>query len=141
LGSATISGGIAVLTKTTLPAGSLPITAAYNGDSESAKSISASLIQVVKPASTVTTITSSLNPSSAGQLVTFTARVSSPTVHVTGMVVFTMGATTIGTVPLTAGKAVFATAALPKGKHQIAAGYGGTTNIKGSTASLTQTVN
>lgn len=141
LGSATISGGTAVLVKTNLPAGSLPITAAYNGDSESARSISAAFIQVVKPASTVTTIASSPNPSSVGHSVTFTARVSSPTVRVTGTVVFTMGATTLGTVPVTAGKAIFITTALPNGKHQITANYEGTTNIKGSTASLTQTVN
>src|SRR6476660_9614059 len=42
LGSATLNAsGIATLTKTNLPAGSLSITSSYNGDSETAKSTSA----------------------------------------------------------------------------------------------------
>jgi len=140
LGTATLSGGTAVLIKTNLPAGSLPITATYNGDSDSAKSTSTSFTQVIKPASTVTTITSSLNPSSQGQMVTFTARVSSPTTHVTGTVEVTMGPTILGTVPLITGKATFTTGTLPTGKHPITANYEGTTNINRSTASLIQTV-
>jgi hypothetical protein len=68
LGSATLNAsGVAALTKTNLPAGSLSITATYNGDSETAKSTSASLPQTVNQASSTTTVKSSLNPLLLGQ--------------------------------------------------------------------------
>src|SRR6266404_1353120 len=141
LGTATLSGGVAALTKTNLPAGILSITATYNGDPESAKSTSKPLSQTVKQASTTTTITSSLNPSAQGQPVTFTAKVTSPTAHVTGTVTFTAGAATLGTVTLSGGKASITTSTLPKGTTKITATYNGTANIVGSSASLSQTVN
>ncbi len=142
LGYATIVGGVAMLTKTSLPAGTLSITARYNGDPQSAKSTSAPLSQIVKQASTTTTIKSSLNPSAQGQPVTFTARVTSLTARVTGTVTFTAGAATLGTVLLSGGKTSLTTSTLPKGSNQkITATYGGTANIVGSAASLRQTVN
>ncbi len=141
LGTATLSGGVAALTKTNLPAGILSITATYNGDPESAKSTSKPLSQTVKQASTTTRITSSLNPSAQGQPVTFTAKVTSPTAHVTGTVTFTAGAATLGTVTLSGGKASITTSTLPKGTTKITATYNGTANIVGSSASLSQTVN
>jgi hypothetical protein len=51
IGSATLSGGVATLTKKNLPIGSLSITATYKGDTQSAMSTSPVLIQVVNPAS------------------------------------------------------------------------------------------
>ena len=48
IGSATLSGGVAVLTKKWLAAGTHPITAQYLGDSANAKSTSAVLNQVVQ---------------------------------------------------------------------------------------------
>ena len=121
--------------------GILSITATYNGDPESAKSTSKPLSQTVKQASTTTRITSSLNPSAQGQPVTFTAKVTSPTAHVTGTVTFTAGAATLGTVTLSGGKASITTSTLPKGTTKITATYNGTANIVGSSASLSQTVN
>ncbi|MGA9040779.1 MAG: FG-GAP-like repeat-containing protein [Terriglobales bacterium] len=47
IGSGTLSGGIATLTKSTLLPGSHSITAAYDGDTSSAKSTSTALTQVV----------------------------------------------------------------------------------------------
>jgi len=49
LGTATLSGGVATLVKTNLPVGTTTITATYNGDLQSAGSISAPISQVVNP--------------------------------------------------------------------------------------------
>ena len=141
IGNAKVVGGIAALTKANLPSGSLSITAMYQGDINLAKSTSPPLTQVVKIASSNTTIQSSVNPSAQGQPVTFTARVTSPTARVTGTVTFTAGTTTLGTVSLSGGKAILTTSALPQGNNTITANFDGTANVIASAASLTQVVN
>ncbi|MFZ1918888.1 MAG: FG-GAP-like repeat-containing protein [Terriglobales bacterium] len=66
LGTATLNGsGIAALTKSNLPAGGLSITAAYNGDSETARSTSGPLTQTVNQDAVSMTLNSSRNPSRA----------------------------------------------------------------------------
>jgi hypothetical protein len=141
IGKATLSGGVAILTTKALAAGNWSVTATYNGNPELIKSTSAPLSQVVSQASTTTTIKSSRNPSAQGQPVTFTAKVTSPTVRATGTVTFTAGTTTLGIVPLSGGRAILTTSALPQGANRITATYDGNDNIMGSTASLTQIVN
>jgi hypothetical protein len=85
-------------------------------------------------------LTSSLNPSSPGQTVTFTATVSPATA--TGTVQFLDGATVIGTATLSSGSASFATSALSSGTHSITAAYSGDAIDASSTSSaLIQTVN
>jgi len=93
--------------------------------------------------STVTTVTSSLNPSTSGVSVTFTAKVTpSSGATPTGNVTFKDGSTTLGTAALSAGKTTFATMALSVGTHVITAAYAGNSTDAGSTsAALTQTVN
>jgi hypothetical protein len=141
LGTATLSGGVAVLSTAKLPSGSLTITATYGGDSQSATS-SGTTSQVVNPATTTTTVVSSKNPATAGQSVKFTATVLSPTTTPTGSVTFMDGATILGTVNLGSGKASYTTTTLSSGVHDITAVYGGTANISGSTSTvLVQTVN
>jgi hypothetical protein len=49
VGSGTLSGGVAVLTTTKLPPGTLSLTAVYKGDKFSAKSTSPVHIHVVNP--------------------------------------------------------------------------------------------
>jgi len=99
-------------------------------------------VTVPKPAST-TAVTSSLNPSTFGQSVTFTATVSSLQASGTpsGTVTFTAnGGTT--SVPLdAAGVATFTTAALPAGASTMTAAYGGDAVFASSTGSVSQTVN
>ena len=140
IGSALLSGGVATFETTHLPAGTLSITATYNGDAQSGKSTSAPLSQTVKQASTTTTVKSSLNPSSQGQAVTFTAKVTSPTTNVTGTVTFSAGNSTLGTVAVSGGKAAITTSTLPAGNNTITAAYAGTANIVGSAASLIQVI-
>ena len=142
LGTATLnSSGVAALTKANIPAGTDSITAVYNGDSETAKSISATLMQTVNQTSTTTTVKSSLNPSLLGQSVTFTATVTSPTTTPSGSVTLMDGTNVLGTVTLSGNKASYITSTLSTGSHSIAAVYNGTANIRGSTSSaLIQTV-
>ena len=142
IGAGVLSGGLATLTKPHLPAGALSLTAIYSGDTQSLRSVSAPLIQTIRPATTRTMLTSSLNPSAQGQAVTFTVQVTSSTAQVTGTVTFTAGTTVLGTLTLTLkGKASVTTSALPKGSAEITAAYNGTANISKSSGSLTQIVN
>jgi hypothetical protein len=140
IGRADIIGGKAVVTKTNLPAGTLTITALYQGDTNQAKSTSNPLTQVVKMASSTTTVQSSVNPSVQGESVKFSAMVVSPTAKITGTVTFTAGTTTLGTVTLSGGKASITTTVLPPGNNRITATYNDTNNVLGSAASLNQIV-
>ncbi len=141
LGTVPLVNGFALLKKTNLPAGTLSITATYNGDTLNNKSTSPTLSQVVGQATTTTTVTSSPNPSVVGENVVFKATVKSPTVVPVGTVTFTAGTTTLGTVSLSGGKASLTTSALPAGKTTVTATYNGTSNITGSSGSVVQTVN
>ncbi len=88
---------------------------------------------------TITTVGSSLNPSTLGQSVTFTATVSgsSPT----GSIQFLDGSTGLGTVSLTGGVANLALSTLSVGTHSITAAYSGdSANSKSTSAILSQVV-
>ncbi len=139
LGSGTItsSNGTVTVTTTTLPVGSDLITATYGGDVAN-NSASGTVTQTVTKAAPAETLASSLNPSTFGQSVTFTATL--PT-DVTGTVTFANGTTSLGTSPVTNGVATLTTAVLPAGSDLIKATYNGDTNNSTATASLTQTVN
>jgi hypothetical protein len=89
---------------------------------------------------TTTTLTSSLNPSTYGSSVTFTA-VISPSAA-TGKVTFYDGSSSLGTGNLSGGKTTFSTSTLVAGSHSITASYGGDSNYNTSTSkALAQTVN
>ena len=141
VGSATLNGsGVASLTKSNLNADVYPLVAVYKGDSLNLGSTSPILNQVVTQASAAAEITSSINPSSAGQAVTFTAKITSPTVRVEGPVTFVAGKTVLGVVQLSGDKATLTTPSLPAGTTVVKATYEGDSNIKGSSASVTQVV-
>jgi Ca2+-binding RTX toxin-like protein len=95
-------------------------------------------------AASMTTLTSSPNPSTVGQPVTFTATVSAGSLTPTGSVAFTDGGAPIAgceTVPLTGAQAACTTATLVAGAHVIAAAYSGDDGLHPSSATLTQQVN
>ena len=142
IGSATLnSSGIAILTKSNLNVYTYPLVAVYKGDSSNLGSTSAILNQVVKQATSAATVTSSPNPSIQGQAVTFTAKITSPTVVPTGPVTFTLGNTVLGTVQLSGGKATFTTSTLPVGTDTVTVTYPWNSNIASSSASIAQVVN
>src|SRR5208282_5067135 len=90
---------------------------------------------------TSVTLSSSLNPSTYGSAVTFTARVSPS--GATGTVTFMDGTTTLGPGTLSGGTATYTTSTLTGGSHSITGVYSGDSAYNGSTSSppLTQTVN
>jgi hypothetical protein len=118
----------------TLTAGLHTIAAAYSGDAHVAPSNSSLLTQTVAASNsqpTVTTLSSSLNPSAVGQSLTFTAVVS-PGASAgvpTGTIIFTIDGTPQTPVPLMVDnghcQAVYGTSTFSAGKHTISASYSG----------------
>jgi len=95
---------------------------------------------------TTTTLTSSLNPATSGQSITFTAVVAGTTTNSplpSGSVTFMDGTTMLGTGTLnSSAQATFVTSSLGAGSHAITAVYGSDTNYAASTSPvLTQVVN
>jgi len=141
IGAATTTAGVAALTTSTLGAGSLSIVASYPGDSNYMASASSALTQTVSQLTTSTALISSLNPSSVGDPVTFTASVS-PAVPDGETVSFYNGSSFIGSATTTAGVAALTTTSLPAGSLSIVASYPGDANYASSASSaLAQTVN
>jgi len=141
IGTATLdSAGVATLTKSSLNAASYPMIAVYRGDTINSRSTSPVLNQTVLQTTSAAALTSSVNPSKVGQAITFTAKFTSPTVIPSGPVTFKTGTTVLGTAQLNSGKAIFTTSTLPAGTTIVKVIYNGNSNIKGSSASVTQTV-
>jgi hypothetical protein len=137
LGSVTLANGTVTLGISTFTSGTHPITATYSGDSGYTGSASGATNLAVNQAPV--SITSSANPSTVGQSVTFTVTVvgSSPT----GTVTFLDGTNSLATVQLASGVAAYATSALTVGVHQITGRYNGdANNASGYSASLPQSV-
>jgi hypothetical protein len=92
-----------------------------------------------------TTLTSSLNPSTSGEPVTFTAVITSKdsdTPPDGETVSFMQGKTLLGTGSLNGGSASFTTSTLKAGNHSIIAVYGGDSHFNGSKSrALKQVVN
>jgi len=143
LGTGTLSGGTATFFTSTLTVGTKGVTAVYSGDSNFASSTSKAVSQVIRKATSATTLTSSQNPSTHGQPVTFTATVAPQFSGTpTGTVVFKDGTKALKTVTLSGGVANFTTSTLTSGTHTITATYNDSTSFDGSnSAPLTQTVN
>jgi hypothetical protein len=141
-------GGVqqAAFTTSTLASGGHIIQASYGGDANFTNS-AATVNQSVGKATSATALTSSANPSTFGQSVTFTAIVSSPGSTPTGSVTFTDQTTsqTLGTVNLApvggVQQAAFTISTLATGSHIILASYGGDANTGTSSATVTQMVN
>ncbi len=99
------------------------------------------------PVSTTTGVTSSLNPSTYGQSVTFTATVSDTGGGVpSGSVAFYYGSTDLGSGSSLSGSgnsatSTFTASTLPAGSQSITAFYTPTGNFANSSGSLSQTVN
>jgi hypothetical protein len=87
---------------------------------------------------TTTSITSSANPSSIGQSVTFTATIATGSGTATGTVSFKDGTTTLGTGAVSGNKATFTTASLSLGIHSITAVYSGDSSYTTSTSAALQ---
>ncbi len=145
LGTATLSGGKATFTTSSLAVASHSITAVYAGDGNFTTSTSSASTQTVSKASTTTTLTKNTTGATKfGQSVTFTAKLAavSPGAGTpTGTVTFKNGSTTLGTATLSSGVATLTTTALPVASNSVTAVYGGDANFNTSTSgALSQTV-
>ena len=142
LGTVTLADGLASFTTTFTKSGKVSIIACYSGDQNYKAKNSKALKQVVDQYTTSTALSSSLNPSTYGQMVTFTATVSSEGPTPTGSVTFKNGSQTLGSVSLSGGVAQVATAILDVGTSTITASYSGDTrSAKSESSSLKQIVN
>ena len=129
-GSAT-SGSIS-----TLAEGTHTVTAVYSGATDFVTSTGTlNGGQVVNQASTTTTVASSLNPSTYGQSVTFTATITPQYGgQASGTVTFKDGSTTLGSAAVSSNAASLTTSSLAAGTHSITAVYSGNSNFTGSTS-------
>src|SRR5271156_4816181 len=147
LGMGTVSvSGVATFSTSTLPTGADSLTAVYSGNTTSATSTSAAVIETISPVTltvTTTTIVAAPSPGIAGQLVTLTATITpTPTGAPLGSVSFYRGATLLGmgTVSVS-GVATFSTSTLPTGADSLTAVYSGnTTSATSTSAALMETV-
>jgi hypothetical protein len=141
--SQSLSNGSAVFTISGLSLGSHSLSASYAAQGSFAASAASAALEV-NPAATATTVTSSRNPATAGELLTFTAVVAKASGPVpTGSVTFDDGATALASVTLdAAGQAIYSTFSLAPGTHSITAQYSGDSDSASSvSAVLSQVVN
>lgn len=131
LGTSSLTSGIASYSISALAAGAHSITASYGGSATYAASSSSALSEVVKTNTTVS-VSSSLNPSTAGAAITFTALVSPSAA--TGTVQFLDGATVLGSATLSNGTASFTISTLAAGTQAISAAYSGSATYNASTS-------
>ena len=143
IGTATLSGGAATLTISSLAPGNHTIVALYGGNANFTASTSSASVQTVNKDASVTVLTSTKNPSTTGSAVTFSATVGAAAPGggtPTGVVTFKNGATILSNVALSAGKASLTISTLTLGSHAISATYAGDGHFNGSSAALTQAV-
>ncbi len=113
----------------------------YSGDSNYNAASSTPVSQVVNLYTTATALTSSLNPSTYGQVVDLTATMTTSGTTPTGTVTFKNGRTTLGSKTLSGGVATLKISTLNVGTATITAIYAGDTAHSGSTSrSLKQVV-
>jgi autotransporter-associated beta strand protein len=137
-----LSGGQASYVVTALARGSHQVKVVYGGDGTNLNGSSGTMTQVVGYVTT-TTVTSSLNPCTAGQQVTYTATVAyfNGAGAVTGTVNFYDGSTLIGTGTVSNGVATLAATLQTVGTHTIQASYLGDANFAASGNVMFETVN
>ncbi len=126
----------------TLPVGGHTVDAIYSGNT-SYNASTGTLMQTVNQASTTTVVYSSENPSTYGDLVTFTANMTSSGESIPDgeTVTFKDGSTTLGTSTTSSGNATISISTLSTGSHSIAANYTGDSNFSTSEGLLTQIMN
>jgi hypothetical protein len=148
IGTASIdpTTGKAVAFTSFVSSGTHNITATYSGDIGYLTSKASTLAETVNlvGADTATTVTVFPSPGVAGQVIGFSATVTSSSGTPTGTVTFTDGATLLGTVAIdpTTHQATGFTNALAAGTHSITATYNGSATFAGSVSSAaTEVVN
>ena len=120
------ASGAASFSTTSLSVGSHSIAIAYAGDTNYAAASSTVLLQTITNANTQIALTSSANPATYSNPLTFKAVVTSNGGTATGPITFTDSGTAIGTGVLdNTGTATLTLSTLPPGAHTIIANYAG----------------
>jgi len=135
IGTAATASGVATFTTSSLSGKTHLIKATYPGD-EKFEPSTGSVKQVVDKYTTTTALSSSPNPSTYRQAVTFTATVTSAGPTLTGKVEFKDGTKFIGSATLSGGVATFTTSKLAVDTHPIRAQYLGDAASAESTSSV-----
>ncbi|RSL17574.1 VCBS repeat protein [Edaphobacter aggregans] len=120
LGSGTLSGGVATYTTTALPAGTDTLKAIYPATGD--KNYLSSTSNTVNMTVTGIVVSSSVNPSTYLQNVTFTATVATGD---TGNVMFMDGTTSLGTQAISGTTATLSLSTLSVNSHNITGVYNG----------------
>jgi hypothetical protein len=144
LGSATLDAtGRASITGSNFALGATALTAVYQGDATNHTSTSAAVTETVSPADTKMTLVASTASLVAGQSVKLTATLASHAPGAAtpaGVIVFTDGATVLGTVVVDPnGHGSITTALTRAGTHAIVATFYGGSNFLGSTSAAATT--
>ena len=138
-GSAELAGGSTAFSTSTLPAGTHPINAVYEGSHEFDRSGSSRVNEIVNVALTTLSLASSRNPAEVNQLITYTATVTGQYGGaVSGRVTFQDNGRRTTTVDLVNNLATFSRTYKSNGVHKITATYPGDANNAGSAAGLTE---
>ncbi len=132
-------GSSATVTALLAP-GTYSLTAHYSGDAKYAASVSNAIDVTTTPVPPTVTVTSSANPSSTGQSVTFTATIAGLAPGGGGTVTFSNGSTTLGTATVSNGSASYTTSFSSAGDQTITAAYGGDANDAPASGSISQSV-
>ena len=143
LGTAALSGSGVATVNANLATGAHNIVATYVGDANDGGSSSATTPLSVVPATTVTKLATSANPSTADNALTITANVSGNGGTPTGSVTFSADGNVLGVKPLDAtGSASLSLSSLSVGTHALTVSYAGDVNDAGSvSSSLSEQVN
>ena len=148
VGSATLAGNVAsIVGPTSLAVGRHQLSATWPGDNND-PALSLTGIHTVALVPVNVSLTSSLNPSTVGQSVTFTVQVTAetppgvtaPIAPFTGVLNLYDGTVLLGTQTSSSGAYSFTTSVLTKGSHFLTASYPGDANFAPGKGTLTQTV-
>jgi hypothetical protein len=129
------STGKATLTSTTLPIGTDPITAVYNGDGNYAPVSTGPVNETITQFNSLPVLSATPNPAQFGTTVTLTESIPGVNgVTPTGSVTFTYNGTTLGTATVVNGVATLTTTTLPIGTDPVSATYTGDTTYAPATS-------
>ncbi len=123
-----------------LAPGTYSLTAHYSGDANYAASVSNTVKVTIAPVAPVVVVASSANPSYAAENVAITATMSGLFGTPTGSVVFSDGATVLGTEQVSNGVATYKGSFSTAGTHSLTAAYSGDANHLAASVTFTQTV-
>ena len=154
LGTAAVTNGFATLSNVAVTVangfspGANTVTATYTGNANYASSNCSATLTVTGSAATATTLAVAPASVASGATASFSATVSSSTMAgtITGTVTFSIGATTLGTAPVTGGIAALNNVTVTPangfsaGTDNITATYGGNANYASSSSSTALSV-